>query len=521
MKKILGVVALVAALSCGLAAQDYTTITAANITDASGAKLASGSLCFQGTGAAGNPISYQAGGGGQVIRTPVCFTVTNGAVSAAQVANPALTDPAGVLYHITVTDTTGTVVIDDPLVSLAGSTWSFDAYVPGGPVSTPTPLPLAVGQGGTWLASIIAAGDCLGNVGGVYAGVTCLGGSSGVASFNGRTGAVVPANGDYSFGLLSGRASLGQLPDGCAGCVLLGQGGSTPPAYTADAEVQGLNANGTAATGAPVLMAGDDGTYVRTLKTDASGDLVTVFAAAQPVTQSGAWSFTCASGCYQATQPVSGTIGVSSLPALPAAAATIGAVNQAGAWDVTLNGTPGFNLTELAGTALGAPAPWGTAPSGDVPGVNAYVLDLPAVTQPSGANLHVDIDNLPATQPVSGAVTAMPPTETSVAPQYITAAVTIDAAAGTLDSYQFSDSGTPPCYIEFFNAASANVTLGTTAPIGVVALFPTSSNQFEVNGPSNFHLAFATALSVAAVTAYNGSTGCPASTALLNSAIYR
>ena len=36
--------------------------------------------------------------------------------------------------------------------------------------------------------------------------------TAGVSSFNARTGAVAPASGDYSFGLISGNLSAGQLP---------------------------------------------------------------------------------------------------------------------------------------------------------------------------------------------------------------------------------------------------------------------------------------------------------------------
>lgn len=124
-------------------------------------------------------------------------------------------------------------------------------------------------------------------------------------------------------------------------------------------------------------------------------------------------------------------------------------------------------------------------------------------------------------QPVSvtNSVVTTPPTETSYAPAYVTTAVEIKATAGTLDSYQVSDTGTATCFVEFFDSASP--TLGTTAPIAVVGLFPTSSNSFEANSPASFHLPFSTALSVAAVTTFNGTTTCPASTALLNSVLYR
>jgi hypothetical protein len=318
---------------------------------------------------------------------------------------------------------------------------------------------------------------------------------------------------------------LPDLPTGCSGCVLLGQGSTTPPAYIADPEVQGLDAAGSAPTGNPVLVGGYDGTDVRTLKTDTSGDLVAVFAAAQPVTQSGTWTVTVGAaipagtndigkvdinsmpdvaqasganlhvdvdslpaadvqghagaaldgaagatapansvqvgGVYNSTAPApasgqieplqldssgylkvncivgcsgggnvnitdwdsvalgaptswgtapSGVVpgvnaDVLALPALAAGSNTIGAVDQAGTWTVAQSGTWAQNLTELAGTALGAPTAWGTAPSGDVLGVNANVLALPPLPAGSNAIGSVSVSNFPATQPVSGTVT--------------------------------------------------------------------------------------------------------------------
>jgi hypothetical protein len=86
---------------------------------------------------------------------------------------------------------------------------------------------------------------------------------------------------------------------------------------------------------------------------------------------------------WQATQPVSnaGTFAVQAAESgtwtvgLSAGAATIGAVTQAsGPWTI--------NLTQVDGTALGAPSNYGTSPGAvEVLGVNAYVTNIPAVTQ--------------------------------------------------------------------------------------------------------------------------------------------
>ena len=86
---------------------------------------------------------------------------------------------------------------------------------------------------------------------------------------------------------------------------------------------------------------------------------------------------------WQATQPVSnaGTFAVQAAESgtwtvgLSAGAATIGAVTQAsGPWTI--------NLTQVDGTALGAPSNYGTSPGlVAVVGVNAFVTNVPAVSQ--------------------------------------------------------------------------------------------------------------------------------------------
>lgn len=97
-------VLLVSVLAINLCAKgsNLDRITATNILDASGAKLASGLLCFQGTDANSNPISFQAGGAGQLITKPICTAITNGAIRAFEVPDSNHTQPAGVCYAVTV-----------------------------------------------------------------------------------------------------------------------------------------------------------------------------------------------------------------------------------------------------------------------------------------------------------------------------------------------------------------------------------------------------------------------------------
>jgi hypothetical protein len=110
-------------------AQNWTRITAFNIQDLSGAKLASGSLCFQATDASSNAISFQAGGGGQVIRSARCAAISNGTVGTFTVPNPANSIPAGIFYEATVKAGSHTL-LDYKLVQWSGASFNFDNYAP-------------------------------------------------------------------------------------------------------------------------------------------------------------------------------------------------------------------------------------------------------------------------------------------------------------------------------------------------------------------------------------------------------
>jgi len=373
------------------------------------------------------------------------------------------------------------------------------------------------------------------------------GGAAGVASFDTRTGAVTLTASDVdAIGAITNSTSgnagtataLATTPTQCPSTQIV-----TGVAANGDANCQDPLVSGPTAIGAapgvnnPVFMGGWDGTDIRALLTDTSGHAIVNINGTVPV--SGTF--------WQATQPVS----IATLPALAAGAATIGAVDQAGSWTVGITGAipagantiggvnienvPGVNIAQLNGVALASPTAYGTAPTGNALGVNADVTNTVTVAQTTGSNLHVNVDNLPSTQPVSGTVTAnqgsagstpwpvtAQPSSASAAaltnftPAFVTSAATIDASPGNLLSFQVWDSGSAACYLEFFNAASGSVTLGTTPPIWVVGLFPTSSNSFEANSPAGFALNFSTALSVAAVTTEGGSTTCPSSTAFLN-----
>jgi hypothetical protein len=107
------------------------------------------------------------------------------------------------------------------------------------------------------------------------------------------------------------------------------------------------------------------------------------------VTQSGTWTVALSAG-----SAAIGTVGVTSLPSLPAGSNTIGAVTQAsGPWT--------FNLTQVAGTVLATPTAYGTAPSsGNVIPVNANVTNTVSV-QDTGSAQHSSTSALTTTSAVN------------------------------------------------------------------------------------------------------------------------
>jgi len=94
LKKLISLFAF-ACLSLEFAhAQNLTSVSASNIQDINGAKLAAGQLCFLITNQSDVPISVQVGGGGQALKRGYCSPVTAGAATGFTVPNPANTLPS-------------------------------------------------------------------------------------------------------------------------------------------------------------------------------------------------------------------------------------------------------------------------------------------------------------------------------------------------------------------------------------------------------------------------------------------
>ena len=130
MKKLI-LLAIMLACVVPLSAQNWTSVTATNITDLNQQKLATGQLCFLGTDQNDVPISFNVGGGGQVLKRAFCASVTNGTTASFTVPNPAGTTPAGIYYRVTVKDVnSGQEVLRYNQVSFTGASFNFDNYAP-------------------------------------------------------------------------------------------------------------------------------------------------------------------------------------------------------------------------------------------------------------------------------------------------------------------------------------------------------------------------------------------------------
>src|SRR5437899_2160140 len=126
MKKLLQLISVACFLTAPLFAQNWATVSGANITDLNQQKLASGQVCFLATDQGDNPVSFSVGGGGQVLRRPFCSTVTSGAIAAFTVPNPATTLPTGIYYRVTVRDTSsGLEVLRYTQVAFSGTAFNF------------------------------------------------------------------------------------------------------------------------------------------------------------------------------------------------------------------------------------------------------------------------------------------------------------------------------------------------------------------------------------------------------------
>ena len=86
-----------------------------------------------------------------------------------------------------------------------------------------------------------------------------------------------------------------------------------------------------------------------------------------------------------------------------------------------------------------------------------------------------------------------------------TTALNIKTSAGEVVGYDVYNIGTGNCYIQFFDALAANVTVGTTNP-----QFAIGAGTLTGHYGTGFRIPFVNAISVAGTTTSTGSSACNA-----------
>jgi len=352
---------------------------------------------------------------------------------------------------------------------------------------------------------------------------------------NGTTGSAVPSEADYlgfnSAGNLVGVSASNPLP-------VTGGGGGTQ--YATGSAV--ATPTGTAALGW-------DGTDVRVISTDSSGQQKVLVENTVPVSGTFWQATQPVSGTFwQTTQPVSGTFWQATQPVSLTSTTITGtvAVTESGTWTVqpgnTANTTPWLATINQGGN------------SATVTASNALKVDGSAVTQPvSGTfwqttqpvsltsttitgSVAVTGTFWQTTQPVSltsttitgtvavtesGTWTVQPGNTANTTPWLTTqtpatsgglsvsftgalstTVTSVKSSAGQLYGWFIGNPNASIAYVQIFNTASGSVTLGTTAPIMSLMIPASGSANVEYNNG----IAYGTAISIAATTTYNGST---------------
>lgn len=193
---------------------------------------------------------------------------------------------------------------------------------------------------------------------------------------------------------------------------------------------------------------------------------------------------------------------------------------------VSVTNFPGVqvvNLAQVASSTLTSPSNYGTAPSGAVIGVNAFVTNLPATQPISGS---VSVSNFPATQPVSGIVTANAGTGTFTVSDsnFVAQASTTSGQKGllmqgavTTASPSYTTAQTSPISLTTAGAVRVDASATTqpvsgtfwqaTQPVSLASLpaLATGSNvigSVNQNGTWTFNLTQVASTTIAIPTAY-------------------
>jgi hypothetical protein len=153
---------------------------------------------------------------------------------------------------------------------------------------------------------------------------------------------------------------------------------------------------------------------------------------------------------------------------------------------VGIQGTPGMNLLQWNSVGLGSPSNYGTSPGAvNVPGVNAFITNTPAVTFAPSTSSTVALS---AYHGVTSTSTYN----------------TVKGSAGNLYGFTVFNPNVTPCYAVFYNSTAP--TIGTT---GIVYAFGIQAGTSVVIPPGAFALAnFTTGITFATTTTDGGASVC-------------
>jgi hypothetical protein len=257
---------------------------------------------------------------------------------------------------------------------------------------------------------------------------------------------------------------------GSSGNAAAGQTGLTVPAFAdyIGYSVGGVLTGVSASTPLPVTFtSGGPVTVIQPTASLLNADIGN-FPAIQAVSQSGTWNV----GLNAGSNAI-GSVSVSNFPSTQPVSGTVTAVQGTSPWVVSGTVTANAGTGTFAISAASLPLPTGASTDAEL-GVINTTLGSPfqaggsigntsfIATQSSGSNLHVDVDNFPATQPVSAVSLPLPTGASTSADQ-----VNVQSAPGTPQTtaitIQGNASGVPVPISGTITAAPAVNTNGSAS----------------------------------------------------------
>lgn len=316
--------------------------------------------------------------------------------------------------------------------------------------------------------------------------------------------------------------------------------GTVTATASGDHTVVGKAADGAAVSGNPVLIAGQDGTNVQSIKTDSSGelqvDVLTMPSTA--VTNAGTFAVQADTELTTAdldtgggtdTRAVVGLAGTASGGAqlIPGSSTDGLLVNLGANNDVTVTGTvtvgshavtnAGTFATQVDGSALTAlqkiDDPVLVDDAGFTPasssvmmaGFEADEASIDSVDEgdAGAARMTLDRKQIVTVQPHTAGGWDIKMCSSGDGSTALTnSAQAVKASAGKLGGWYIYNPNSSATYVIIYNTASGSVTVGTTNPVMVLCIPATSAANLEmVNG-----VTFDTAIAVAATTTGPGNT---------------